>query len=166
MELDPSYPDVREDYCRATPGRPLEDSARAARQLVTLDPYFGVGWNRVYSAGVVLDRRADVEEAVRWTARHLSRRIFFSKLGLLDYAVAYRRADEARTELAKIPGGRWPRDAAFAQNLVAVGAGRAGHRSRQTARGDRGRTTGATQPASFIARQDIDGYNVILEEAL
>ena len=48
MQIDPSYSDVREDYSELLyeVGR-LEDSMRAARQLVTLDPYFGIGWVRL-----------------------------------------------------------------------------------------------------------------------
>ena len=57
---------MREDYSEVLyeVGR-LEDSMRAARQLVTLDPYFGIGWNRILRVAVALDRRAEVEEAVR-----------------------------------------------------------------------------------------------------
>jgi len=35
---------------------------RAARQLVTLDPYFGIGWNRILRSAMALDRRTEVEE--------------------------------------------------------------------------------------------------------
>src|SRR5213083_2694491 len=99
MQLDPSYSDVREDYSEVLyeVGR-LEDSMGAGRQLVTLDPYFGIGWNRILRTAMALDRRAEVEEAVR-QLRAISPDNFISKLGLLDYLVAYRRADEARAEL-------------------------------------------------------------------
>jgi adenylate cyclase len=71
MQIEPSYPDVREDYAEVLyeVGR-VEDSARAARQLVTLDPYFSVGWVRVLNAATALDRRSEVEEAVRQLPRH------------------------------------------------------------------------------------------------
>src|SRR5919201_6114434 len=41
MQIDPGYPDVREDYAEVLyeVGR-MEDSLRACRQLVQLDPYF------------------------------------------------------------------------------------------------------------------------------
>ena len=68
MEIDPGYPDVREDYAEVLYqiGR-FEDSARAARQLVKLDPYFLVGWIRLRDAAAALDRRDEVEESVRQT---------------------------------------------------------------------------------------------------
>src|SRR5438067_9282025 len=117
MQIDPSYPDVREDYSEVLyeVGR-LEDSMGAGRQLVTLDPYFGIGWNRILRTAMALDRRAEVEEAVR-QLRAISPDNFISKLGLLDYLVAYRRADEARAELGEIEA-RWPKDAVFAQQLL------------------------------------------------
>src|SRR5258708_11408344 len=117
MQLDPSYPDVREDYSEVLyeVGR-LEDSMHAARQLVILDPYFGIGWNRILRSATALDRRADVEEAVR-QMRTISRGNYIGKFGLFDYAVAYGRANEARTALAEIVT-LWPKDAAFAQQLL------------------------------------------------
>src|SRR5205814_3543425 len=109
MQLDPSYSDVREDYSEVLyeVGR-LEDSMRAARQLVTLDPYFGIGWNRILRTGIAIDQRAEVEEAAR-QLRAISPGNFIGKLGLLEYAVAYGRADEARTALAEI-ATRWPKE--------------------------------------------------------
>ena len=54
MELDPSYSDVREDYSEVLHEvARLEDSMRAARQLVTLDPYFGTGWVRLLNTSIV-----------------------------------------------------------------------------------------------------------------
>src|SRR5437762_1965525 len=125
MQIDPSYPDVREDYSEVLyeVGR-LEDSMRAARQLVTLDPYFGIGWNRILRNAIALDRRAEVEEAVR-QMRAISPGNFIGKFGLLDYAVAHGRADEARTALAEIVT-RWPKDTAFAQQLLPWALGESG----------------------------------------
>ena len=144
MQIDPSYPDVREDYSEVLyeVGR-LEDSMRAARQLVTLDPYFGIGWNRILRAAMALDRRAEVEEAVR-QMRAISPDNFIGKFGLLDYAVAYGRADEARAALAEIEA-RWPKDAVFAQTLLPWALGEPGVDPRQTARGGRGRTAGRSR---------------------
>src|SRR5919201_501930 len=64
MQIDPSYPDVREDFAELLyeVGR-MEDSALAARQLVKLDPYFIVGWVRMRDAAAALDHRDEVEEA-------------------------------------------------------------------------------------------------------
>src|SRR5881396_3864171 len=161
MQIDPSYPDVREDYSEVLyeVGR-LEDSMRAARQLVTLDPYFGIGWNRILRSAMALDRRAEVEEAIR-QMRAISPGNFIGKLGLLDYAVAYGRADEARTALAEIET-RWPKDAVFAQTLLPWALGEPGVDPVKL------RAAIADAPPSeasgyFIARKDVDGLNAYIE---
>jgi TolB-like protein len=161
MQLDPSYSDVREDYSEVLyeVGR-LEDSMRAARQLVTLDPYFGIGWNRILRNAIALDRRAEVEEAVR-QMRAISPGNFIGKFGLLDYAVVYGRADEARTALAEIVM-RWPKDAAFAQQLLPWALGEPGvdpvNLRAAIADAPPGEATGY-----FIARQDIDRLNAYID---
>lgn len=161
MQIDPSYSDIREDYSEVLyeVGR-LEDSMRAARQLVTLDSYFGIGWNRVLRTAMALDRRADVEEAVK-QMRAISPGNYIGKIGLLDYAVAYGRADEARAALSEIVT-RWPKDAAFAQTLLPWALGESGV--------DPGKLRAAIADAPpgeaanyFIARQDIEGYNAYIE---
>jgi len=161
MTLDPSYSDVREDYSEVLyeVGR-LEDSMRAARQLVTLDPYFGIGWNRILRTGMALDRRADVEEAVA-KMRAVAPDNHIGKLGLLDYALAYGRADEARSALAEIEK-RWPNEARFAQQLLPWALSEPGFDP------DKVRTAIADAPSGeattfFIARQDVDGYNAYVE---
>jgi len=161
MTLDPSYSDVREDYSEVLyeVGR-LEDSMRAARQLVTLDPYFGIGWNRILRTGMALDRRADVEEAVE-KMRAVAPDNHIGKLGLLDYALAYGRADEARSALAEIEK-RWPNEARFAQQLLPWALSEPGFDP------DKVRTAIADAPSGeattfFIARQDVDGYNAYVE---
>jgi TolB-like protein len=161
MQIDPSYPDVREDYSEVLyEVARLEDSMRAARQLVTLDPYFGIGWNRILRSAIALDRRAGVEEAVRHM-RAVSPGNFIGKLGLLDYALAYGRADGARTALAEIET-RWPKEAAFAQQLLPWALGEPGVDPVKL------RAAIADSPpgeAAFylIARQDIDGYNAYID---
>jgi TolB-like protein len=161
MQLDPSYSDVREDYSEVLyeVGR-LKDSMRAARQLVTLDPYFGIGWNRILRNAIALDRRAEVEEAVR-QMRAISPGNFIGKFGLLDYAVVYGRADEARTALAEIVM-RWPKDAAFAQQLLPWALGEPGvdpvNLRAAIADAPPGEATGY-----FIARQDIDRLNAYID---
>jgi len=161
MTLDPSYSDVREDYSEVLyeVGR-LEDSMRAARQLVTLDPYFGIGWNRILRTGMALDRRADVEEAVE-KMRAVAPDNHIGKLGLLDYALAYGRADEARSALAEIEK-RWPNEARFAQQLLPWALSEPGFDP------DKVRTAIADAPSGeatsfFIVRQDVDGYNAYVE---
>src|SRR5947207_5655667 len=92
MQIDPSYPDVREDYAELLyeVGR-MEDSGRAARQLVQLDPYFSVGWVRRKDAASALDRRDQVEESVR-RLRAINSGIFAGKFGLLEYPLDHGRA--------------------------------------------------------------------------
>src|SRR5438876_594464 len=161
MQIDPSYPDVREDYSELLyEVARLEDSMRAARQLVTLDPYFGIGWNRILRSAMALDRRAEVEEAVR-QMRAISPGNFIGKFGLLDYAVTYGRADEARTALAEVET-RWPRDAAFAQALLPWALGESDIDAVKL------RVAIADAPPGeaagyFIARQDINGLNAYVD---
>jgi TolB-like protein/tetratricopeptide (TPR) repeat protein len=157
MQIDPSYSDVREDYSEVLyeVGR-MEESMRAGRQLVTLDPYFGIGWNRILRAAMALDRRAEVEEAVR-QMRAISPDNYIGKFGLLDFAIAYGRADEARAALAEIET-RWPKEAVFAQTLLPWALGESGIDP------DKLRAAIADAPPGeashyFIARRDVDGYN-------
>src|SRR4029450_2236219 len=86
MQIDPSYPDVREDYAELLyeVGR-MEDSVRAARQLVTLHPHFVAGGVRLRDAASALDRRDEVEEAVR-QVHSITSGMFAGKAGLLNYA--------------------------------------------------------------------------------
>lgn len=161
MQIDPGYPDVREDYGELLyqVGR-VEDSARAERQLVKLDPYFVVGWVRLRDAAEALDRRAEVEESVR-QIRAINPGNFAGKFGLLEYALAYGRADEARAALAEIQT-HWPKDAAFAQQLLPWALGEAGVDVRTLAAAIADAPEGEAS-RYFIARQDIDGYNTDIE---
>jgi TolB-like protein len=161
MQIDPSYPDVREDYAELLyeVGR-AEDSMVAARQLVKLDPYFIVGWVRLQDAAAVMDRREDVEEAVR-RMRAINPNYSAGRLGLLQYAIAYGRKDEARAALAEVTS-RWPKDAAFAQTLLPWVLGEPGIDSTKL------RAAIADAPENeasifLIARQDIDGYNADIQ---
>ena len=161
MQIDPSYSDVREDYSEVLyeVGR-LEDSMRAARQLVTLDPYFGIGWNRILRSAIALDRRAEVEEAVR-QMRAISPGNFIGKFGLLDYAVAYGRADEARTALAEIVT-RWPKTRPSRRRCC-----RGRWANRASIPGKLRAAIADAPPGEaaffFIARQDIDGLNAYID---
>jgi adenylate cyclase len=157
MQIDPGYPDVREDYAELLyeVGR-LEDSALAARQLVKLDPYFIVGWVRLRDASAALDRRDEVEESVR-QLRAINPNYAAGRFGLLQYALAYGRADQARAALAEIVT-RWPKDAAFAQTLLpwALGEPSVDQAKVRAAIVD----TPENDASSFlIARQDVDSYN-------
>jgi tetratricopeptide (TPR) repeat protein len=157
MQMDPDYPDVREDYSELLyeVGR-FEDSALAARQLVKLDPYFIVGWWRLQSAAAALDRRGEVDEAVR-QMRAIDAKNRVGRFGLLQYALAYHRADEARAALADIVS-RWPEDAAFAQQLLPWALGEPGVDPARLRAAIADAPTG--EASSFlIARQDVDGYN-------
>jgi TolB-like protein len=161
MQIDPSYPDVREDYAELLyeVGR-MEDSARAARQLVQLDPYFVVGWVRLRDAASALDRRDEVEESVQWM-RSITSGIWAGKTGLLNYALDYGRSDEARAALAEMVS-RWPKDAAFAQTLLPWALGESDVDPVKL----RAAITDAPEGEAsryYIARQDIDGYNADIE---
>jgi tetratricopeptide (TPR) repeat protein len=157
MQIDPGYPDVREDYAELLyeVGR-MEDSALAARQLVKLDPYFIVGWVRMLDAAAALDHRDEVEEAVR-QMRAINPKNFAGRFGLLQYALAYGRADEARAALSEIVN-RWPEDAAFAQQLLPWALGES---SVSPGKVRAAITDAPENEASYflIARQDVDGYN-------
>ena len=66
-------------------------------------------------AAAALDRRDEVEEAVR-QLRAIDPKNVFGRFGC-TYALAYGRADEARAALTEIVT-RWPEDGAFAQQLL------------------------------------------------
>ncbi|MCK7592729.1 tetratricopeptide repeat protein [Pseudomarimonas salicorniae] len=117
MRIDPSYPDVREDYSELLFGvGRTRESRLAARQLVQLDPYFGIGWVRVLDNAIHADAREEVEEAVE-RLRELSPDGTAGKVGRLDYAVTWGRTDEARLELAE-GLRRWPEVFSFAETLL------------------------------------------------
>jgi len=64
MRVDPTYPDVREDYSELLDavGRD-QDALKAAEELVALEPYVRNFWSKVYYAGIALDRRDLVLDA-------------------------------------------------------------------------------------------------------
>ena len=161
MQIDPGYPDVREDYAELlyAVGR-LEDSALAARQLAKLDPYFVVSWARLRDAASALDRREEVDESMR-QMRAINPENIAAKFGFLDYALDYGRADEARAALAEIET-RWPKDGAFARQLLPWALGEPGIDvpKLRAAIAD----APGNQASSFlIARRDVDGYNADIE---
>ncbi len=114
IAIDPSYPDVREDYSELLllVGR-ARDSLAAARDLVELDPYFVVGWDRRFAAAEALDDRALVEASLR-RMRELGPNYFESIFGAFEYAITYTRTDEARRAAAQILASHPANDKALA----------------------------------------------------
>jgi adenylate cyclase len=161
MEIDPGYPDVREDYAEVLyhVGR-FEDSAQAARRLVKLDPYFLAGWIRLRDAAAALDRRDEVEESVRQT-RAINPENWAAKFGLIDYAIAYGRVDEARAALLEMEA-RWPKDAELARQLLRWALREPGV-DVSDLREAIANAPGDEASLYFIARQDVDGYNADTE---
>src|SRR4030095_1982737 len=161
MQIDPGYPDAREDYAELLyeVGR-MEDSALAARQVVKLDPYFVAGWVDMREAAIALDHRKEVEEAVS-QLRASNPKDFLGQFGLLQYALAYGRADEAHAALTEIVS-RWPNDAAFAQTLLPWALGESDVDPIKL-RAAIANAPGSEASRYFIARQDIDGYNADIE---
>jgi len=152
MQIDPSYPDVREDYSEVLyEVARLEDSMRAARQLVTLDP---TSESAGTASCVLRWRSIGAQRSRKRYGRCAHFPAILSQAGLLDYALAYGRADEARTALAEIET-RWPRDAALHKRCC---RGRwASRTSIQSNCARRSRTRRPGEAAGyFIARQDID----------
>lgn len=161
MNIDPGYPDVREDYAELLyeVGR-VEDSAVAARQLVKLDPYFSVGWVRLWDAASALDRRDEVEQAVR-QIRAINPANWAGKFGLLDYALAHGRLNEARAALTEIEKNL-PGDATPMRQMLAWALGEPGTDG-PALRAALANAPGNQAGAFFIARQDIDGYGADIE---
>ena len=64
MQVDPTYPDVREDYSEMLEfvGRD-QNALEAAQKLVTLEPFVRNFWTKVYDAAMALDRRDLVLDA-------------------------------------------------------------------------------------------------------
>ena len=117
MQIDPGYPDAREDYAEMLyeVGR-LHDCEAAVRQLTRLDPYFIVAWTRMRDIAVFFDRRADLEEAAR-QALAISPESRFAWLAPLEYPLVHGRADEARAAYARIQA-QGPKGLEFLQVLV------------------------------------------------
>jgi hypothetical protein len=64
MQVDPTYPDVREDYSEMLEfvGRD-QDALDAAQKLVALEPFVRNFWSKVYFPAIALDRRDLVLDA-------------------------------------------------------------------------------------------------------
>ncbi|HET9484612.1 MAG TPA: hypothetical protein VFO79_11700 [Xanthomonadales bacterium] len=157
MQLDPSYSDAREDYSELLflVGR-MEESARACRELVSLDPYFPVGWMRLISASIALDSREDVREAQR-RLREIAPGNYMARLGALDHALAHGRAEEARAALAELQP-HYPDEAELLKSLVPWALGQASL-DPAVASAALARLPGGEASVYLIARHDVAGYH-------
>ena len=163
IAIDPSYPDVREDYSELLyqVGR-MQDSATATGQLVQLDPYYIVGWMRRLDSVAALDDRAGVQRAIarlRELDPYSNRSIF----GALDYALAYSRDDEIRAAVAEIEA-RYPSQGALVKVLLpwVLGDPHADAQAAQAAV----KSLGALGAGQFlVARKDTDGYLQHMDQA-
>ena len=163
MQIDPGYPDAREDYAEMMyeVGR-LQESADAVRVLTRLDPYFIVAWTRMRDTAVAFDRRADVEEAVRQSSA-ISPDSRFARLTPLEYPLAYGRADEARAALARILAHD-PKGLEFLQPLAPWALGDEGIDPARLSAAITEAPPGAASPF-LVARRDIVRYNEYMDKA-
>jgi TolB-like protein len=161
MQIDPGYSDGLEDLSELyyQVGR-VEDAMRTARQLVTLDPYFGVGWNRVLQPATALDRRADVVESVQ-NMRAISPNNYLGKFGMLSYAISYGRKDEALTAAADIKK-QWPEYADYINVLLPWILGEPITNQQLLNKAINSQPAGEIG-GYFVARNDFDGYNANIE---
>ena len=100
MAVDPTYPDVREDYSElmSIVGRD-DDAFRSAQQLVALEPFVRNFWSRYYNAAVALDRREDVRMAMARIAA-IDPDYNDGIAGELFLHIVWGRVEEARAALA------------------------------------------------------------------
>ncbi|MEO7477654.1 MAG: hypothetical protein ABIT64_00285 [Lysobacteraceae bacterium] len=156
IALDPSYPDAREDYSELMylVGRPNE-SLQATNQLVTLDPYFIVGWMRRLAAAIALGDRVDVESSLQ-RLRVLDPNNTDSRFGALNYALANSRSNEVRMAVADIQA-RYPADGKLLQALIPWVQGDA-NVDEQTARAALKALPPAEISNFLVARGDVAGY--------
>jgi hypothetical protein len=135
---------------------------QSAAQLVELDPFFGIGWFRIYDAAVQLDRRDLVEAALDKMAALMPNGTTV-KFGLLDYALVWGRADEARAALANLPA-RGVEDADFAQILLPWAL------REQDLEADTLRQVLTQAPAGeplyyIVSRRDLASYDAYMEQS-
>ena len=154
--IDPTYADAREDYAELLflVGR-VDDSTRASRQLVELDPYFVVGWMRRYAAAVQRDDRAEVALSLQ-RIRELSPNNFNGVYGDLDYALSFGRGEEARAAAQKIEALH-PVEGARLKVLVPWVLGDAGADA-SASKHQLKEIEVMEVPYYLVARRDIAGY--------
>ncbi len=97
---DPTYPDVREDYCEFLYSMGKNDAALAAsRELVKLEPFNVLFWNTLTVLGIAQDRNDLLDEAV---ARALELNPESGALrARFRRDLAYGRIDSARREIER-----------------------------------------------------------------
>lgn len=161
ISVDSSNPDVLEDYAELLyqVGR-IQDSAEAARKTVELDPYFIVGWMRLFDALSALDLREGAEHALK-RMRELNPDNFFGIYGAIDYAVAYSRETEAFSAAAEIEKLH-PEQGALIRVLLPWIFGKQG--ADDAAVRNALMSLPATEASKYmIARRDVDAYLEYLE---
>jgi len=164
MQIDPGYPDAREDYAEMLyeVGR-LHDCEAAVRQLTRLDPYFIVAWTRMRDIAVFFDRRADLEEAAR-QALAISPESRFARLAQLEYPMVHGRAEEARAAYARIQQAQGLKGLEFLQVLVPWALGDEDVDAARLDAAIAEAPAGAASPY-LVARGDIARYNDYLASA-
>ncbi|MBP7417623.1 MAG: hypothetical protein KA911_03385 [Xanthomonadales bacterium] len=100
IEVEPTYPDVREDYAELLFGVGRDDdSLAAARELVTMEPLVEIFWFRIADLAATLDRQALLDEAVAHMAEAAPDGIN-TTLAPVSLALYHGRIDEARAGFA------------------------------------------------------------------
>ena len=125
IDVDPSYPDVREDYAQLYNLVGRNDEAVAeVRKLVALEPFVANFWMPLLQGGTALDRRELVDEAI---ARVQAIDPGFLKIGLSAYRFELKngRVDAARAALREAMT-RSPQEAADDALLFAWATGEPG----------------------------------------
>jgi len=157
MQLDPSYPDAREDYSELlyVVGR-MQDSARASRELVTLDPYFPVGWMRLLVAAIALDAGNEVREA-DLRLRNIAPGNYMAWFGSLHHALAYGRRDDFEKALVQLEKQR-PEEGRTVRGLLPW-VFREAEPSLKSVQSAFAKLPPGDPSIYLIARQDVEGYN-------
>ncbi len=125
MEVDPTYPDVREDLAQLYNIVGYSDEAMVeVRKLVALEPFVANFWMPLLEAGNLLDRRDLVDEAV---AHVQAIDPAFRRIGLAVYRFELKngRVDAARAALREALA-RSPQEAAEDALLFAWATGEPG----------------------------------------
>lgn len=156
IEIDPSYPDVREDYSELLylVGR-LQDSAAATEQLVQLDPYYIVGWMRRLDAVAALDDRAEVQHAIT-RLRELDSNNGYGIFGDLDYAMAFSREDEMRKAAVQLEANHPPEGALV--NVLLPWVLHDAQAKAQAAQAAIWKIPAMDVANYLVARKDVEGY--------
>jgi adenylate cyclase len=163
MQIDPGYPDALEDYSELLlqVGR-IEDSKRAAQQLVALDPYFIVAWNRMRDVALAQDNKAEIV-ALTQKLRTMFPESRLGKLLPITYALIYDRAAEARMALVDLKA-QWPEYAKVHEVLLPWALGDPGV-DISTVRAAIENAPPGEATNYLIMRRDVPGYTNYIEKA-